>query len=138
MAVETYNNIEGMLLIGDEAGVATLWEGVREWSIDPSTNSSPSTTQGATWGTKTLGVSEIDMSVTAVYNLANGGGRVQNYAINRTLVKVYAYPSRNKMGVFWTLVGWVGGGGKTGGAEDTGEQSYDIINRDAPVYTHPS
>lgn len=138
MAVETFNNIEGLLLIGPESGTATEWEEARECTIDPSTNTSPSTMMGAVWGTKTLGTNDITINVTANYNLANGGGRVQNYAISRTLIKFYAYPSRNKMGVYWSVIGWVGGGGKSGGAEDTGQQTFEIINRDAPIYTHPA
>ncbi len=134
---QTFNNIDGAFYWATGATAASLLEEVREWTIDTSTNSSDDGAQGDSWETSTIGRSTFDLSVTTNYNLATGGGQLQKDVIAKTAGKFYAYPSRYVPTVYWYGTGTMGGGGKGGGMEDTGTQSYTLIPSGQPGYVHP-
>jgi hypothetical protein len=135
MASQTFNNIEGLILIGTTTASAV--PEVREWTIDTSTNSSPDPEQGDVWETSTLGLSTFGMNITTNYDIAVGGGKLQKWVIGRDKVRVYAYPNRNVMTVYWALEGTLGGGGKGGGEQDTATQTFTLIPAGQPIYEHP-
>lgn len=132
----TINGTDGLIYMGLQSGNASPLDEIYEFNIETDTNTSDDGALGDAIETATAGRTSVDITMSMNFNIANGGGVVQKWVLDRDPIKWYAYPNRDTMGVFYYGSGLLGGGGANIGLDETVRQSYNVITQTFG-YTHP-
>lgn len=106
-------------------------------SIDTTTDFAEDSAHGDSWRTFIPTLSTFELSIGKHYDSAPGGGALQNFVINRTLLKFYLYPDRSDSTVYFYGTGYLGGGGMTMGLEDVIDSTFTLQPSGQPTYVHP-
>lgn len=106
-------------------------------SIETSTDTADDSSQGDVWRTFIPTLSTFDMTVNKHFDNAAGGGSLQTFVINRTVLKYYLYPNRTSSTIYWYGTCYLGGGGMSMTLEDVIDSTFKAIPISQPTYVHP-
>ena len=132
----TINGTDGIVYMGLQSGAASPLTEVYEFNIDTDVATSDDGALGDSIETATTGRTSVDITMSMNFDIANSGGVVQKWVLNKDPIKWYAYPSSTAMGVFYYGTGRLGGGGVNIGLDETVRQTYKVITQTFG-YTHP-
>jgi hypothetical protein len=106
-------------------------------SIETSTDTAEDSAHGDSWRTFIPTLSTFDLTVNKHFDDATGGGQLQTWAISRTQLKYYLYPTRAAATVYWYGTCYLGGGGMSMTLEDVIDSTFKAIPISQPSYVHP-
>lgn len=133
----TASATQAILYIGPNSGAASSVSETTAMEVSISTDTVEDTAHGDTFRTYLLTLSDFELSFTRNYDDSAGGGAVQKYVIDRTLLKFYVYPVRTTATIYWYGTGYLTGGGMTLGLEDVIASEFSLTPAGAIGYIHP-
>lgn len=105
-------------------------------SIETTTDFADDSSHGDVWRTFIPTLSTFEMSIGKHFDDAAGGGQLQAWAIARTVLKYYLYPTRASAAVYWYGTCYLGNGGMSMTLEDVIDSTFTAQPVAQPTYVH--